>query len=181
MYTASDPRSTLAGSGSKPEAGWVHTSFFGSQLALFYGTEPQVSDAGGETWIARGQNFVLAYSKAVAGGSFVRSAQPDEYAVIIPDAETQVEVTTAAGAEVVPGYSVVFVPPGDSSILMLTQEGRVLASLGLTYFKSAFASELEACQRFAPILQSAAVAISDDLGRLSRNMSVDVSEFGSIP
>lgn len=67
------------------------------------------------------------------------------------------------------------------AVPIISQEGRVLASLGLTYFKSAFASELEACQRYAPILQSAAVAISDDLGRLSRNMSVDVSEFGSIP
>lgn len=67
------------------------------------------------------------------------------------------------------------------AVPIISQEGRVLASLGLTYFKSAFASELEACERYAPILQSAAVAISDDLGRLSRNMSVDVSEFGSIP
>ncbi|MGB3338817.1 MAG: helix-turn-helix domain-containing protein [Devosia sp.] len=65
------------------------------------------------------------------------------------------------------------------AVPIISQEGRVLASLGLTYFKSAFTSELEACERFAPILQSAAVAISDDLGRLSRNMSVDVTEFGS--
>ena len=120
MYTASDPRSTLAGGAPKPEASWVHKSFFGSQLALFYGTEPQIKDASGETWISRGQNFVVAYSKALQGGAFVRSAQADEYAVIIPDAETQVEITTEAGTEVVPGYSVVFVPPGNSTIRMLT-------------------------------------------------------------
>lgn len=120
MYTASDPRSTLAGSGAKPEPSWVHKSFFGSQLALFYGTQPQVSDACGQTWISRGQNFVVAYSKGVEGGTFVRNNQPDEYAVIIPDAETRVEITTKAGTEVVPGYSVVFVPPGNSTIRMLT-------------------------------------------------------------
>jgi len=66
------------------------------------------------------------------------------------------------------------------AVPIISKEGRVLATLGLTYFKSAYASEREACELFAPILQSAAVAISDDLGRLSKNMSVDVSEFGSI-
>jgi IclR family mhp operon transcriptional activator len=60
----------------------------------------------------------------------------------------------------------------------IIHEGRVLASLGLTYFKSAFGSEQEACARFAPILQEAATAIADDLGRLSRNMSVDIADFG---
>lgn len=76
-----------------------------------------------------------------------------------------------------------FVEPRNSNTIavpIISQEGRVLASLGLTYFKSAFATEQEACERFVPILQSAAVAISDDLGRLSKNMSVDVSELGAI-
>lgn len=76
-----------------------------------------------------------------------------------------------------------FVEPRNSNTIavpIISQEGRVLASLGLTYFKSAFASEQEACERFVPVLQSAAVAISDDLGRLSKNMSVDVSELGAI-
>ncbi len=67
------------------------------------------------------------------------------------------------------------------AVPIISQEGRVLASLGLTYFKSAFASELEACERFVPVLQSAAGAIADDLGRLSKNMSVDVMEFGALP
>lgn len=64
------------------------------------------------------------------------------------------------------------------AVPIISQEGRVLASLGLTYFTSAFSSEQEACARFVPILQSAAVAISDDLGRLSRKL--DVSEFGAV-
>jgi hypothetical protein len=120
MYNASDPRSTLAGGAPAAPANWVHKSFFGSQLARFYETEPQIRDRNGETWISRGQNFVIAYSKGLQDGVFARNAQVDEYAIIIPDAETQVAITTAAGTEIVPGYSVIFVPPGDSSIRMLT-------------------------------------------------------------
>lgn len=119
MYDQSDPRSTLAGSPKAAPAG-VHESFFGSELALFYETPPQQDDANGRTWISRGQNFVVAYSDAREGGVFSRSDQPDEYAIIVPDAETRVEITTDEGTTVVPGYSVAFVPPGKSSIRMLT-------------------------------------------------------------
>lgn len=119
MYDQSDPRSTLAGS-SKPAPARMHESFFGSELALFYETAPQQDDANGRTWISRGQNFVIAFSEAQEGGVFARSDQPDEYAIIVPDAETRVEVTTAEGTTVVPGYSVAFVPPAKSTIRMLT-------------------------------------------------------------
>lgn len=61
------------------------------------------------------------------------------------------------------------------AVPIISQDGRVLASLGLTYFKSAFSSEQEACARYAPILQSAATAISDDLFRLSNSIAVDVN------
>ena len=119
MYDQSDPRSTLAGS-PKPAPARTHESFFGSELALFYETAPQQDDANGRTWISRGQNFVVAYSEAREGGIFARSDQPDEYAIIVPDAETSVEIATADGSTIVPGYSVAFVPPGRSSIRMLT-------------------------------------------------------------
>jgi len=98
----------------------MHESFFGSELALFYETAPQQDDANGRTWISRGQNFVVAYSEGRQGGVLARFDQPDEYAIIVPDAETRVEITTAEGSTVVPGYSVAFVPPGRSSIRMLT-------------------------------------------------------------
>src|SRR3546814_10939472 len=94
MYVQSDPRSTLA-SEPKP-ASRVHDSFFGSQLALFYETEPQASDSNGDTWISRGQNFVVAYSKGQADGSFVRVAQPDAYALILPEREPRPDIPTAA-------------------------------------------------------------------------------------
>ncbi|MDR6817469.1 hypothetical protein J2X76_002645 [Neorhizobium sp. 2083] len=119
MYDQSDPRASLA-QAAKPKAGHVHNSYFGSQLSLYYDTEPQVSDENGRTWISRGQNFVIAYTDGKQGGTFARSSQPDEYALIIPDRETSVEITTADGTTTVPGYSVAFVPPGESSIRMLT-------------------------------------------------------------
>jgi len=52
---------------------------------------------------------------------------------------------------------------------------RVLASLGLTYFKAAFDSDKEARERYVPVLNSAAVAISEDLNRLSRSVAIDIS------
>lgn len=55
---------------------------------------------------------------------------------------------------------------------IISQGGRVLASIGLTYFTSAFSSEREACERYAPILQSAAAAISEDLHRLSNSFAI---------
>jgi hypothetical protein len=125
MYSASDPRSTLGGSAPKPDKNWVHNSFFGSQLALFYGTKPQVDDSNGKTWISRGQNFVVAYTEGLKDGELLRQTQQDEYAIIIPDADTQVEITTEYGTERLPGYSVVFVPPGRSSVRMLT-DGKII-------------------------------------------------------
>lgn len=119
MYIQSDPRSSLAQAGPSKDAK-AHTSYFGSQIGLFYDTEPQVSDQSGDTWISRGQNFVVAYSAGKDGGVFSRSEQPDEYAIIIPDKTTSVEITTADGTTTVPGYSIAFVPPGDSTVRMLT-------------------------------------------------------------
>lgn len=119
MYDKSDPRSGLQGE-PKKAATWVHKSFFPSQFGLFYKDEPQVSESSGKTWITRGANFVVAYTEGESGGLFSRESQADEYAVIFPDAETSVEITTAEGTRVVPGYSVAFVPPGNSSIKMLT-------------------------------------------------------------
>jgi len=118
MYVSSDPRSSLADAAQPAEAR-RHSHYFGSQLGLFYETPPQISDENGETWISRGQNFVVAYSAARQHAVFVRKEQADEYAVIIPDKETTIEVTTDVGATTVPGYSVVFIPPGDSQIRLV--------------------------------------------------------------
>lgn len=65
-----------------------------------------------------------------------------------------------------------FVEPKNSNTIavpIFNEEGRVLASLGLTYFTTAFKSEKEACERYVPVLKSAAGEILLDLKRLQAN------------
>jgi hypothetical protein len=123
MYDKSDPRSALAPStnATKPAA----TNFAGAEYAKFYETEPQEVRPDARTWYARGQNFVTAYTEARPGAALSRKGQPDEYVVLIPDAATSVEVAAAEGKKKVGGYSLVIVPPGDSSIT-LPAGGRIV-------------------------------------------------------
>jgi IclR family mhp operon transcriptional activator len=72
------------------------------------------------------------------------------------------------------------VEPRNSNTIAVPIIGKadsVLATVGLTYFKSAFASDQQAIDRFAPVLKSAASAISEDLERLSSKLAID--EIGS--
>jgi hypothetical protein len=64
----------------------------------------------------RGQNFVLNYIEAQVESVFVRHAQPDEYALIVPDADMAIEVRTSKERVEVSGSSVVFVPAGYSQV-----------------------------------------------------------------
>jgi len=66
-----------------------------------------------------------------------------------------------------------YVEPKNSNTIavpIINADGRVMASLGLTYFTSAFKSQDEACERYAPVLKSAASEISQDLARLARTV-----------
>ena len=47
----------------------------------------------------------------------------------------------------------------------MNEADRVVASLGLTYFTSAF-PESEACERYVPVLKSASAEITQDLARI---------------
>lgn len=55
------------------------------------------------------------------------------------------------------------------AVPIFNEDGRAVASLGLTYFTTAFRSEKEACERYVPVLQSAASEILLDLKRLQGN------------
>ncbi|WP_117195610.1 cupin domain-containing protein [Rhizobium terrae] len=123
MYDKSDPRSSLAAAEKK--AAPPPARFAGTEYGRFYETAPQIDDASGRTWITRGQNFVIAYSDCRAGAVFAREGQLDEYALIVPDAGTSVEITTEAGTETVPGYSVAFIPPGKTVVRVLAA-GRIV-------------------------------------------------------
>lgn len=55
------------------------------------------------------------------------------------------------------------------AVPIFDENGRAKASLGLTYFKSAFGSESEACARYVPVLRAASAEITRDLARLNSN------------
>ncbi|WP_137176353.1 hypothetical protein [Roseomonas sp. AR75] len=122
-YDASDPRAALAASAAapKPEAG----PFFGAHYARFYEEAPQEDTNGVRTWYARGRNFIVAYSEVPAGAVFERRGQPDEYVLLQPDRDTAAEVTASGETKQVEGYTVTFVPPGDSRIT-IKAAGRVV-------------------------------------------------------
>ncbi len=121
MYHANDPRSGLA---RAPEVA-LPTSFFGASFGRFYQDAPQEADTLSRTWYVRGQNFIVAYTKAERGAVLARQEQADEYVVLLPDADCVVEVTARGGDQPnavtrVEGRSIVMVPPGPSSIRIVS-------------------------------------------------------------
>lgn len=121
MYNSSDPRTSLATAKAGPAA----TEFAAAEYVKFYETPPQVEDANGKTWYGRGQNFVIAYSEAKPGATFSRSGQVDEYVVLLPDAQSPATIDWQKSSEKVAGYSIAFVPPGDSTVT-LPEGGRIV-------------------------------------------------------
>ena len=116
MYDAKDPRASLAAApAAAPRAA---TEFAGVEYARFHDLTPSEAGGGVRTWYARAQNFVLAYSEAESDCSFTREAQPDEFAVLSPDAKAPLEITSGGKVSGVPGASLVFVPPGRSVVRM---------------------------------------------------------------
>ncbi len=114
MYDKNDPRSALA---SASPSGPAPTGLIAEpQLGLFYESEPARDDASGRTWYHRGCNFVLSWSDAKAGGRFERSSQPDEYVVLLPEKGKGARITWNGVTTEVPGFSLAFVPPGDSLV-----------------------------------------------------------------
>ncbi|SHJ23580.1 hypothetical protein SAMN02745194_02066 [Roseomonas rosea] len=114
MYDQSDPRAALPTSGTGPalpSGGYAPPSY-----VKFYERPPEDEDAQGQSWYARGQNFVVVYTLARDGARFERSGQKDEYVLILPDSGTAARVTANGEEQDCAGEAVVFVPPGDSSI-----------------------------------------------------------------
>ena len=116
MYDRSDPRSALAD--TKAKAVPLPDKFDTAQVARFYEEAPQETAPKAKTWYVRGQNFLVAYTKAEPGAVLTRDAQPDEYGMLIHDRATGVVVGTPKETVKVDGHSVTFVPPGKSSITL---------------------------------------------------------------
>jgi hypothetical protein len=116
MYDTTDPRSAL--NAAPKGAAKAATEFAAAEYAKFYETAPQEDDQNGKTWYARGQNFIIAYTDAKPGATFSRKGQVDEYVVLLHDEPTKVDITADAEKKSIGGYTVTFVPPGDSSLTM---------------------------------------------------------------
>lgn len=125
MSASVDLRSTLSTSG-RPGAAAASAE---PQYLRYDDMPPTTTGADGtRTWVVRGQNCVVSYSRAKAGAVFRRPAGQDEYVVLLPDAGMRVAFTTASGREVVAGEAMVVVPPGQSSI-ELEGDGQIVLLL----------------------------------------------------
>src|SRR5579872_3132162 len=123
MLDPADPRSALPSYGAgkvKPASAYAPAEY-----GKFYEMDPQESNAQSKTWWMRAQNLILAYSTAMAGGHFEREHQPDEFLLLLIDADSSAELTTDSGTETIAGMSVTIVPPGRSA-LRITAGGRVV-------------------------------------------------------
>jgi hypothetical protein len=115
MYAASDPRSRLSTAGGGSLSG-KDAAFSAAEYALFGQSPPQIDDAEGKSWYARGQNFIIAYTEALPGGRFARAEQADEYVLLVEAAAPEALITANDETMTVPGAHITVVPPGDSSI-----------------------------------------------------------------
>ncbi len=113
MYDASDPRSSLTQAVPKltPTG-----PAFPATYARFYEEPPQQTGVHERTWFVRGQTFVLAYTEATGELHLVRNNQTDEYVLLIPDATTTATVEANGESQAIGGYSITFIPPGDSRV-----------------------------------------------------------------
>ncbi len=115
MYDKSDPRASLAPAKAGNMLG--QTGLVSEpQEAHFYRQPPQIDDATGKTWMQRGHNFVVALSHAAPGATLVRMGQVDEYAVLLP--QTGATVTWNGTSQTIAANSIVFIPHGDSQIIL---------------------------------------------------------------
>ena len=122
MYDKNDPRAALVSvsSGAPPPA-----SFDPADYLRFYQTAPQLLADGARTWLGRGQNFLIAHTEAAVGATLARVGQPDEYAVLLPDRATGVDISAGAETRHIDGCSLIFMPPGDSAV-RVRDAGRVI-------------------------------------------------------
>lgn len=116
MYAADDIRSNLA-TAAPTKAPDLSTPIRRAQWIEFRSTPPvEVGPHGSKTWIARAANVIVAYTEAKANDVFVRSGQPDEYAVLMYADSAPVTVTSPESSASVDEEAFVVVPPGDSEL-----------------------------------------------------------------
>jgi hypothetical protein len=115
-YAADDIRSRLA-TARPTRVVDPATPIRAAQRIEFRDLSPtETAPHGSVTWIARAANLVVAYTDARAGDVFARTAQPDEYAVLLYSDSAPVTVTAGGRTESVAEEAFVVVPPGDSEL-----------------------------------------------------------------
>lgn len=76
------------------------------------------TEAGSRTWWVRSQAMIVGYTEAVAGDTFTREQQPDEYMVINWGDGAAMSCAAHDQVETVDGRSLVIMPPGDSEVTL---------------------------------------------------------------
>lgn len=122
MYDADDPRAALAS--ASPTVPVKGGKFDAADYVRFYETPPQQADSTSETWLGRGQNMIIAYTQAKLGCVLNRTTQPDEYAILVHEPGTELEITANGETVTMKGGSLAFVPPGSSSV-KVTKPGAI--------------------------------------------------------
>lgn len=126
-YPKGDPRNALATAQRDSNAGGGSAT--PASYGLYYKDKPIDDDANGKAWYTRGQDLLVNYIEAAPGGTYSRTNQVDEYMIVLIDEDVPYEVSAQHGVngpetKTGPGYQVIIVPPGDSSIT-LPKGGRV--------------------------------------------------------
>ena len=156
MYAKDDIRSQLAAAPTSAPAVDPSTPIKPSQWIEFHDHEPtELGPVGSRTWIARAANLVIVYSDAKAGERFERSAQPDEYAVLMYSESAPLRVLADGRSVEVSEEAFIVVPPGDSTVEVLADGPviRLFSTLDDAITQRAFNADAyaEPDQRAAPL------------------------------
>lgn len=116
MFDKSDPRAGLAGTATSAPAAGPDTGIAAAHYTEFDGEPAHLSPMGSPTWISRGQNFIVAYSRLSAGDELRRPDGQDEYVAILHQDDAMVTVNAAGTQATVKGQSLVVIPAGQSTI-----------------------------------------------------------------
>ncbi len=116
MYDKTDLRSSLASAAAQTPPPDAAKPFGGASFIHFKDGPAHEEDALCRKWYGRGHNFLVCYVEARAGAEIVRQSQPDEYVILSPQHGLQLRVQWEGRNEDIPGYSVVVVPAGASTI-----------------------------------------------------------------
>jgi mannose-6-phosphate isomerase-like protein (cupin superfamily) len=98
-----------------------------ASVTIYDKEKPQLSTPKARTWLTRGANFVVAFSRVEPGAILERENNADEYMLIIPPGSARVTIT--AGKETIEAEadSLTIIPPGPSKIMAKT--GGMLARI----------------------------------------------------